>query len=211
MSNYEFEKNEFEDDASHVEIFDEYRGDTLNAGLGNDNLYGDNGIASSTYKLIKPAASLQLCSSLEGSDALAHIERLHFPDKTVALDINGTAGQAYRIYQAAFDRTPDNDGLKYWIGAMDSGVSLATVSSGFIGSAEFQKLYGTSPSNELFVTKLYDNVLHRTPDPDGYNYWVSLLNSGGIDKINTLVNFSESNENQAGVIGVIQNGIDLFN
>jgi hypothetical protein len=129
----------------------------------------------------------------------------------LALDINGIAGQAYRIYQAAFNRTPDNDGLKYWIGIMDSGVSLSTVSSGFIGSAEFQKLYGTNPTNELFVNKLYDNVLHRTPDTGGYNYWVGLLNSGGIDKISTLVNFSESNENQVGVIGVIQNGIDFFN
>jgi hypothetical protein len=61
------------------------------------------------------------------------------------------------------------------------------------------------------VTKLYDNVLHRAPDTGGYNYWVGLLNSGAIDKTSTLVNFSESNENQAGVIGVIQNGIDLIN
>ena len=38
-----------------------------------------------------------------------------------------------------------------------------------------------------------------------------LLNSNGIDKTSALVNFSESNENQAGVIGVIQNGIDLLN
>jgi hypothetical protein len=135
---------------------------------------------------------------------------LVFSDATVALDINGTAGQAYRIYQAAFNRTPDNGGLKYWIGIMDSGVPLTSVSGGFIASAEFQKLYGTNPSNELFVTKLYDNVLHRTPDAGGYKYWVDLLNTGGIDKVSTLVNFSESNENQAGVIGVIQNGIDLL-
>lgn len=145
------------------------------------------------------------------SDKLVNVERLQFTDKTLALDINDTAGQAYRIYQAAFNRTPDNGGLKYWIGIMDSGVPLTTVSSGFIGSAEFQKLYGTNPTNELFVTKLYDNVLHRAPDAGGYKYWVDLLNSGTIDKTSTLVNFSESNENQAGVIGVIQNGIDLFN
>jgi hypothetical protein len=85
------------------------------------------------------------------------------------------------------------------------------VGCGFIASAEFQKLYGTNPTNELFVTKLYDNVLHRAPDAGGYKYWVDLLNTGGIDKVSALVNFSESNENQAGVIGVIQNGIDLLN
>ena len=35
--------------------------------------------------------------------------------KPLALDINGTAGQVYRLYQAAFDRKPDLVGLGYWI------------------------------------------------------------------------------------------------
>jgi hypothetical protein len=37
------------------------------------------------------------------------------------------------------------------------------------------------------------------------------VNTKKIDAISTLINFSESTENQAGVIGVIQNGIDLLN
>ena len=180
----------------------------------------DGGLGLDTSNYIKPSAIYHITRNADGSatvfgnglsDTLVNIERLQFSDKTIALDINGTAGQAYRIYQAAFNRTPDNGGLKYWIGIMDSVVSLSTVSSAFIASAEFQQLYGTNPTNEVFVTKLYDNVLHRAPDADGYKYWVDLLNTGGIDKTSTLVNFSESNENQAGVIGVIQNGIDLFN
>jgi hypothetical protein len=183
-------------------------GHQVDGGIGFDTLIYQSSSTNNHLTLNKDG-SAQVTDST-GSDSLTNVERIQFTDKTVALDINATAGQAYRIYQAAFNRTPDNGGLKYWIGIMDSGVSLSTVSSGFIGSAEFQKLYGTNPTNELFVTKLYDNVLHRTPDSGGYNYWVSLLNSGGIDKISTLVNFSESNENQAGVIGVIQNGIDLF-
>lgn len=190
----------------------------LRGGTGNDLIDGGDGIDTASYsgvraayKLIKSATGLQVSSTLEGNDTLANVERLLFANEVLALDINGDAGQAYRIYQAAFNRTPDNGGLKYWIGIMDSGVPLTTVSSGFIGSAEFQKLYGTNPTNELFVTKLYDNVLHRAPDAGGYKYWVDLLNSGTIDKTSTLVNFSESNENQAGVIGVIQNGIDLLN
>ena len=193
--------------------------DTLQGLAGNDTLDGGDGIDSATYSasranytIAKSASSFNVTdkTGATGVDTAVNIERLVFSDATVALDINGVAGQAYRIYQAAFNRTPDNGGLKYWIGLMDSGVPLTTVSSGFIGSAEFQNLYGANPSNELFVTKLYDNVLHRTPDTGGYNYWVGLLNSGGIDKVSTLVNFSESSENQAGVIGVIQNGIDLF-
>jgi hypothetical protein len=58
---------------------------------------------------------------------------------------------------------------------LDSGVPLTTVSGGFIASAEFQKLYGTNPTNELFVPKLYDNVLQRAPDTGGYNSFLVLV------------------------------------
>lgn len=191
---------------------------TLTGGGGNDTIDGGEGLdiavfsgARSAYKITKSATSWNASSALDGSDTLTNVERLQFANETLALDIGGDAGQAYRLYQAAFNRTPDNGGLKYWIGLLDAGVSLPTVGAAFIASAEFQKLYGSSPSNELFVTKLYDNVLHRAPDSGGYNYWVGLLNTGDIDRTSTLVNFSESNENQAGVIGVIQNGIVLLN
>ena len=184
--------------------------DTIDGGNGLDSVVFNAPRANYTIKNDAQSCKVEDKTKATGTDTLVNVERLVFSDATVALDINGTAGQAYRIYQAAFNRTPDNGGLKYWIGLMDNGVSLPTVSSAFIASAEFQKLYGTNPSNELFVTKLYDNVLHRAPDAGGYKYWVDLLNTGGIDKTSTLVNFSESNENQVGVIGVIQNGIDLF-
>ena len=192
--------------------------DTLSGGAGNDSLSGGAGIdtvvfsgSRSSYNISKSSTGLTVSSTAEGVDTLADVERLKFADASVALDINGTAGQAYRVYQAAFNRTPDNGGLKYWIGLMDGGYTLAGVASGFIASDEFKTLYGSNPTNELFVSKLYDNVLHRTPDTGGYNYWVGLLNTKKIDSISAFINFSESPENQAGVIGVIQNGIDLLN
>jgi hypothetical protein len=187
---------------------------------GKDKMDGGAGIdtvayrgSKSNYTLTKGASTYTLTdkTGVDGTDTLTNIERLQFSDRTVALDISGTAGQAYRVYQAAFNRTPDNGGFKYWIGLMDGGYTLAGVASGFIASAEFKTLYGSNPTNELFVSKLYDNVLHRAPDLGGYNYWVGLLNTNKIDNISTLINFSESPENQAGVIGVIQNGIDLLN
>ena len=139
------------------------------------------------------------------------ISRVIIDGKTIALDIDGIAGQAYRIYKAAFNRTPDNGGLKYWIQQMDGGKKLSEVASGFIASNEFKSLYGANPTSDQFVAKLYNNVLGRAPDAGGFNYWVGLLNNKQIDMTSTLVNFSESTENQAGVIGVIQNGIELLN
>ena len=192
--------------------------DVISGTTGNDTIDGgadaDTVIytgAKSAYSITNNTSSVTVSSAADGTDTLTNVERIQFSDMTVALDISGTAGQAYRVYQAAFNRTPDNSGLKYWIGLMDGGYTLAGVASGFIASTEFKALYGSNPTNELLVSKLYDNVLHRTPDEGGYNYWVGLLNTKKIDTISTLINFSESTENQAGVIGVIQNGINLLN
>ena len=201
------------------EVIRGFSGDDVVTGLGgNDTIDGGAGIDtavyigdSSNYTRTNIVSGWTISSSVDGMDTIQNVERLKFSGSVIALDISGTAGQAYRIYQAAFNRTPDNGGLKYWIGLMDGGVSLPTVSSAFIASAEFKALYGVNPTNEVFISKLYDNVLHRAPDIGGYNYWVELLNTKKIDNISTLINFSESTENQAGVIGVIQNGIDLLN
>lgn len=143
-------------------------------------------------------------------ETLHQVMRLQFADAFVALDINGTAGQAYRLYQAAFNRTPDQSGLGYWIGQMDKGAeSLKHVAAGFLLSAEFQKLYGANVSDDAFITALYSNVLHRAPDQAGFNYWHGQISNGfGRDSI--LASFSESAENQAQVIGQIKNGISYI-
>ena len=191
------------------EIFDTGDGnDSIDGGGGIDTLLSSASRANAT--LVRTDSGWQLSSLYDGLQILSHIERIAFTNSTLALDIDGNAGQAYRVYQAAFNRTPDNNGLKFWIGAMDQGASLHDVATGFINSAEFQALYGSNPGNDQFVTRLYSNVLHRAPDAGGYNYWLGLLDQNRINKTDALVQFSESPENQAGVIGVIQHGIELF-
>ena len=51
-------------------------------------------------------------------------------------------------------------------------------------------------SNEQYVKTLYQNILDREPDVDGYNYWVGQLNNGIEDRSELLLGFAESNENQ---------------
>ena len=189
----------------------------LRGNAGDDALFGAGGIdsavyvgARSTHTVVKTVTGWTVSSSLEGTDTLTDVERIRFTDKILAVDINGNAGQAYRVYQAAFNRTPDNNGLKYWIEQMDAGTSLSDVAAGFVSSAEFQGLYGANPTNADFLSKLYNNVLHRTPDQGGYDWWLGELNANRYNKVSALASFSESPENQAGVIGVIQNGIELL-
>lgn len=147
-------------------------------------------------------------SGEDSSDVLINVERIKFSDTNLALDIDlwDNAGSAYRLYKAAFDRTPDESGLGYWMDVLDDGGSLQLAASGFIHSAEFQSLYGANPSDTLFLTKLYNNVLDRDPDQGGLNYWIGQLN-GGMSRESALINFSESNENVSNVAALIGNGI----
>jgi len=142
-------------------------------------------------------------------DTLVGVERIDFSDVSVALDIDGTAGQAYRLYKAAFNRAPDKEGMGYWIKMLDAGLSLQEVSAGFVNSAEFKHMYGGTPGNELFVDLLYYNVLHRSAEGAGHDYWVKALGELHVPREEVLAFFSESAENQAQVIGAIQNGIEF--
>ncbi len=192
--------------------------DLLDGGDGNDILTGGAGTDMALYHLVRADYSViasgtgytvKALSGSEGTDTLIGVERLQFSDTVLAFDSgkDGTAGQAYRLYQAAFDRTPDSAGLGYWIGKMDDGVSLKDVAQGFVQSNEFKTLYGAAPTNTELLDHMYENVLHRAPDVAGAAYWMDLLDQHKVDAVELLINFSESAENIAALVGVTQNGI----
>ncbi|MTI42412.1 hemolysin type calcium-binding protein [Roseibium hamelinense] len=140
-------------------------------------------------------------------DLLKDFEAVVFSDATVRLDTDGSAGQCYRVYQAAFDRTPDAAGVGHNIGLMDAGMSLKDMSSAFIGSAEFTETYGADTTDAVFLNALYNNVLDRDADDEGLAGWLSRLEDGSWDRADVLVGFSESAENQASVSDAIACGI----
>lgn len=145
-----------------------------------------------------------------GTDALINIERIQFSDTTmVGLDVNGVGGQAYRLYQAAFDRQPEPAGLGFWIKYMDLGLSVNGAAAQFMASAEFVNMYqGTD--DRAFITKLYNNVLHRGPEQSGMDFWLKAIQVDHHTRAEVLGFFSESPENQAQVIGTIQNGFEFI-
>lgn len=190
--------------------------DTLFGGAGTNTVDGKAGTDTTLYQ--GNAADYQIRFNLDGSigvtgvqstDTLISIERIRFDDGALALDTDGIAGQAYRIYQAAFDRTPDVAGLSYWIKAMDDGISLMEVATGFVSSQEFADVYGQSPTNSDFVEKLYQNVLGREGEAGGVSYWVSQLDQGK-SQAQVLADFSESPENVQGVAPAIADGIWIY-
>jgi VCBS repeat-containing protein len=190
--------------------------DRLQGGTGNDTINGGAGLDSAIFVsprnasqiLRLPAGEIRVMGP-EGIDLLTDVERALFGDRAVGFDIGGTGGKSYRLYQAAFDRHPDPTGLGFWIKNIDAGFSLTDAAANFISSAEFSALYGANPSNTQFTQLLYRNVLHRDPDAGGYDFWNSAL-SGGYTRAQVLVQFSESPENQANVIGSIVDGFDYI-
>lgn len=200
--------------------------DVLIGGIGNDSIYGGDGVDTamyggqiSGYEIVNLESGMirvvdtDLSNGDEGVDELFDIERIHFSDGTLAFDIDGGAGQAYRLYQAAFDRTPDVEGLSYWIGRMDSGTTnLNAVADSFVHSPEFIQTYGTpeTVSNAQYVELLYNHTLGRISDQDGYNYWVSKLDTGQTNRGDLLAFFSESDENHARVEPDIHDGIWFY-
>jgi Tol biopolymer transport system component len=193
-------------------------GDRITGGAGDDMIDGGAGIDTAFYAGKRAAYTVTAgaetgswavrdTSGAEGTDLLHNVERLHFADTELGLDVAGTAGQAYRIYQAAFARTPDLPGLGYWIGVMDRGATLRAVAEGFVNSDEFRTLYGEHPRNRAIVEKFYENVLHRAGEEAGVAWWTDVLDRKAGTIADVLVGFSESAENQAALVGVMEHGV----
>lgn len=132
--------------------------------------------------------------------------RVRFADASLSFDTDGSAGKVYRLYQAVFNRPADVRGLGYWIERMDQGTSLEEIAAGFSSSTEFQNAYG-GVSNAELVARLYRNVLHREGEQAGLTWWTSVLDQQKASLQQALVAFSESIENQVGVLPSIQAGI----
>ena len=193
-----------------------YGNDTLTGGTGNDTINGGDGLDTAiysgkraTYTVVSTNGTLTVSGGTDGSDTLTHVERLKFEDITLAFDTSGNAGQTYRLYQAAFNRTPDQAGLSDWIRGMDGGLSLQKVASGFIASEEFKSLMGANATDSQFVDLMYTTVLHRAANQQEHDGWLGQM-QGGSTRETVLIGFSESAENQAALIGVIQGGIEYL-
>jgi len=200
-------------------IFGSAGNDVIRGGAGNDTITGGAGIDTVQYGnksgLIVthtadangPAFAVTVDSKI---DVVSGVERLAFNDgSTLALDVGvgENAGSAYRLYQAAFDRTPDKAGLNYWTNDLDRGASIQQVAKGFVDSAEFKTLNPANDQNSI-INNYYLHVLHRDADAAGFKYWQDSL-ANGMTPSEMLVSFSESQENINNTAAVLNDGVWL--
>lgn len=122
----------------------------------------------------------------------------HSPDHSIVLAAHSTewAGKRApltRLYWSFFLRVPDPNGMTYWTNKLTNGTKLSAIASQFAASSEFKTKYG-SLSNAAFVTKIYQNIFDRDPDPSGQAYWTTKLDGKQKTRGDVMVSFSESSE-----------------
>ena len=175
-------------------------------GFQAEKVYSGN---SDTYKFYDLGSDKYGVGNSNIIDELTGASLIRFDDKNLHLvndikatfdqvtGLNNATGQMFRLYNAAFARFPDSEGLKYWIENFSSGKDDSrAVASSFLASVEFTQRYGQNITNDLYVETLYVNVLGRDYDQAGYNYWLGNLNNGVETRYELLLGFAESLENK---------------
>ncbi len=184
--------------------------DSVDGGSGIDTAFVNDD--SSEYEFTRQGNKVFMAQkSSQNIDTLIDVERVEFVDLSVALDTDAGPGQAYRIYKAAFNREPDLAGMGYWISRMDNQMDMIELAQRFVDSSEFRTLYGAKPSNAEFVTKVYQNVLGRSPDAAGYTWWVNKMNTDSSKSFaKVLADFSEGTENTTALAGQLDDGVEFL-
>lgn len=130
------------------------------------------GVAAAQPGLSTGASNL---TAVTGAESIA--ELINADDYRVGVD-----PEILRLYRAFFDREPDIEGVKYWIGVSQGSLDAKSYSTLEIArffvdaSPEFARTYASAPDNKTFLTLVYENVLGRVPDAAGFNYWLDILN-----------------------------------
>jgi hypothetical protein len=106
------------------------------------------------------------------------------------------------LYEAGLDRDGDIDseGLNFWIDEFEDDTPILEISEAFLVSDEFTEAFGAIDDldDDTYVSRLYDNVLDRESDPDGFDFWVEQLDTEALSRAEVLIAFADSAENFAG-------------
>lgn len=114
-------------------------------------------------------------------------------------------GSLVRMYDALFDRAPDAGGLNYWIGAFESGNTIAAIADAFVTVAEGGI---NAMSDAQFIAHLYQAGLERTASAGEIAGWITLMDDGALNRGDLLLGIADSAEMTA-LVGVISTSIDL--
>lgn len=198
---------------------------TFTGGGGDDNLDGGNGLDFALYSSPKSGFTVVQYgiktlligggTGGEGSDSLIRIERLVFPDVSVALDLGvaQSCGQAALLIGAVLGRAalgakPELVGDV--IDLFDQGYSLQTLAGAVMRLPIWGDLANpghSSANNTQIATYLLTTVNGQAPDAQTLASAVSSLNSDQQGDYLWHLAASVANQTQIGLTGLTQDGL----
>ena len=163
--------------------------DELIGGAGNDLLDGGAGIDTAVYA--GESARFDLLAlgegwivrdvvGSEGIDNLLGIERLHFADRRLALDLDGHAGTTVKILGAVFGAAYLSEAGYVGIGLhlLDGGMDTPTLMR-----LALDARLGASPSDTAVVELLWSNLMGESPSPANRELYVGALRDGSFTQV----------------------------
>jgi hypothetical protein len=141
-----------------------------------------------------------------GSQTLTDVTTLNFADMSINFRVGelaqkmpeATLQSLIELYIAFFNRSPDADGLVYWMETILAGATLEGIAESFYAAGKlYPQLTGYSDTmtTQEFIRVVYKNVLGRTgataPTDGEVNYWANEVTSGHFTKagiINVMLN-----------------------
>ena len=159
--------------------------DLLSGGAGRDTLKFASVSTSAT--LDSNPSSLEdpythLLTHSDGTISFEGVERLQFSNKNYALDTDSTetgAGMVARLLIASFGSENLSSFLGTGISLADGGQSKAQLLELIVSSNLVSSITGAGPSDEDFVTAIFENVAGSEPNAFQTGIYTSIVSSQG--------------------------------
>lgn len=184
--------------------------DFIDGGLGTDTMVYSGPIERYT---VNKSGNRYIVSEPTGSDDtdyLTNIERLHFKQSKLALDItNGPVAVGAKLIGALLGPTfvKDKALAGIVIGLMDQNYSAEDVATLGLATPLYLGMAGSS-NNVDFVKQVFSNVVGRSPLANELNIYVGMLENGTATQVSLAVMAANTELNAARIdlVGLIQHG-----
>jgi hypothetical protein len=91
---------------------------------------------------------------------------------------------------------------------LDQGLALEAMAAQLLSDSEgLLSLQTAQNQPQQFVQALYQQILGRSPDEEGFNWWLRMLEDRAYAAPSLLIAFTESLENQIEALALIGSGI----
>jgi hypothetical protein len=187
--------------------FNGYEGNDVLSGAGSRNEAVFNGPrANYHFAGTNSVTTVSDQTGSDGTDTLENIQRLHFTDTSVAIDLNGKAGEVARLLGAVFGKSSVQNKAYAGIGLrlLDDGMSFQTLAGLALQEAGLD-------TPDAVVTTLWTNVVGSAPSAQDKAPFLAMLDDGTTHaELAVMAATHPLNDNNINLVGLAQTGLEYI-